>query len=157
MNKKSTMDKRMIWVGVLCAAMALFAPAERAEAQVRFETGSTDSVRRMAQNQNKLVFIDLYATWCGPCRAMERTVFAKKEVGEFMERRFVAAKYDVDRTVGRELMSEYGRGAIPLYLIFDTDGVLWGRIEGATSEKEFLENLRTVLERYDKEHSSKKR
>lgn len=144
----------MIWIGALVAAMCVCLPAERAEAQVRFETGSTDSVRSMAQKQNKLVFIDLYATWCGPCRMMERQVFSKKEVGDFMERYFVAAKYDVDKTLGRQLMSEYGRGSIPLYLVFDTDGVLWGRVEGAAPAKEFLENLRTIIDRYEKDRSA---
>ena len=120
-------------------------------AQVRFETGSTDSVRRLAQQQQKLLFIDLYADWCPPCRAMERQVFSRKEVGDFMASRFVAAKYNVDRTTGRELLGEYGRGSIPLYLIFDTDGDLWGRIEGAAPAEEFMDNLRTVLDRYDKE------
>ncbi len=120
-------------------------------AQVHFETGSTDSVRRMAQQQQKLVFIDLYADWCPPCRAMERQVFSRKEVGDFMASRFVAAKYNIDQASGRELLDEYGSGSIPLYLIFDTDGVLWGRIEGAAPAEEFMDNLRTVFDRYDKE------
>lgn len=35
-----------------------------AQAQVKFETKSTDAVREMAIKQGKLVFIDLYASWC---------------------------------------------------------------------------------------------
>ena len=42
-----------------------------AQAQVKFETKSTDAVREMAIKQGKLVFIDLYASWCPPCRMME--------------------------------------------------------------------------------------
>lgn len=75
-----------------------------AQAQVKFETKSTDAVREMAIKQGKLVFIDLYASWCPPCRMMERQVFSRKDVGEFMDQRFVAAKYDTDKTTGRELM-----------------------------------------------------
>ena len=92
-----------------------------AAAQVRFETKSTDAVREMALRSGKLVLIDLYATWCPPCRLMEREVFSLREVGEFVEARFVAAKYDVDKHTGRELMRRYGSGSIPLYLVFDTD------------------------------------
>lgn len=121
-----------------------------AGAQVRFETGSTDAVRQLAREQKKLVFIDLYATWCPPCRMMERQVFDRKEVGDFMAKHFVAAKYDVDRPTGRKLMDEYGRGAIPLYLVFDTDGTLWGTIEGAAPAETFVENLQTVIARYDR-------
>ena len=85
----------------------------------------------MAVKTGKLVFIDLYATWCPPCRMMEREVFSRKDVGDFMEQHFVAAKYDVDKTTGKELLKRYGSGAIPLYLVFDTQGELLGRIQGA--------------------------
>ena len=118
-----------------------------AQAQVKFETKSTDAVREMAVKQGKLVFIDLYADWCPPCRAMEREVFSRKDVGEFMDQRFVAAKYDTDKTTGRELMKKYGSGAIPLYLVFDTQGELLGRIQGAAKADEFMDNLQTILDR----------
>lgn len=117
------------------------------QAQVKFETKSTDAVREMAVKQGKLVFIDLYADWCPPCRAMEREVFSRKDVGEFMDQRFVAAKYDTDKTTGRELMKKYGSGAIPLYLVFDTQGELLGRIQGAADADTFMDNLRTIIAR----------
>lgn len=118
-----------------------------AQAQVKFETKSTDAVREMAIKQGKLVFIDLYASWCPPCRMMERQVFSRKDVGEFMDQRFVAAKYDTDKTTGRELMKKYGSGAIPLYLVFDTRGELLGRIQGAADAETFMDNLRTIIAR----------
>ena len=121
--------------------------AGAAQAQVKFETKSTDAVREMAIRENKLVFIDLYASWCPPCRMMERDVFSRRDVGEFMDKRFVAAKYDTDQPTGRELLKRYGSGAIPLYLVFDTAGDLLGRIQGASGPEEFMENLRTIIER----------
>lgn len=116
--------KKLIFILMLALA------AGAAQAQVKFETKSTDAVREMAVKTGKLVFIDLYATWCPPCRMMEREVFSRKDVGDFMERHFVAAKYDVDKTTGKELLKRYGSGAIPLYLVFDTQGELLGRIQG---------------------------
>ena len=104
-----------------------------AQAQVKFETKSTDAVREMAIKQGKLVFIDLYASWCPPCRMMERQVFSRKD--------------DTDKTTGRELMKRYGRDAIPLYLVFDTRGELLGRIQGAADAETFMDNLRTIIAR----------
>ena len=111
--------------------LLLLLGAASAGAQVRFSTRSTDAVRRMAIEQQKLVFIDLYATWCPPCQMMEREVFSRSDVGEFMASRFVCAKYDVDKTTGRELLKRYGSRSVPLYLVFDTEGELLGRTRGA--------------------------
>ncbi len=131
----------------LLLALLTLCTAGRARAQVRFEDKSTDALHEAAVKQGKLVFIDLYATWCPPCRAMERQVFSREDVGAFMEKRFVAAKYDVDKPTGRELMRRYGKGSIPLYLVFDTQGRLLGRIQGAADAETFLENLRTIIAR----------
>lgn len=133
--------KKLIFVLMLALG------AVAAQGQVRFETKSTDAVREMAQKQGKLVFIDLYASWCPPCRMMDKQVFSREDVGEFMQQHFVAAKYDTDKTTGKELMKRYGRGAIPLYLVFDTEGELLGRIQGAAAADEFIENLKTILAR----------
>lgn len=119
-----------------------------AGAQVKFETQSTDAVREMAIKTGKLVFIDLYADWCPPCRLMERDVFSRKDVGEFMEQRFVCAKYDTGKTTtGQELMKRYGKNSIPLYLIFDTTGELLGRIQGAASPEDFMKEVNRIIAR----------
>ena len=133
--------KKLIFILMLALA------AGAAQAQVKFETKSTDAVREMAVKTGKLVFIDLYATWCPPCRTMEREVFSRKDVGDFMEQHFVAAKYDVDKTTGKELLKRYGSGAIPLYLVFDTQGELLGRIQGAAKPDKFMADLQTILDR----------
>ena len=134
--------------GLLTALLALMLTAAPARAQVHFETVSTDSVRALARAQQKLVFIDLYATWCPPCRAMERQVFSQPEVGDFMAQHFVAAKYDVDKRTGRQLLDRYGHGAVPLYLVFDTTGTLWGTIQGAAPIETFIANLERIIARY---------
>lgn len=115
-------------------------------AQVRFVKGSTDELRAAAVERGKLVFIDLYAVWCNPCRQMDAQVFSKRQVGEFFDRHFVAGKYSVDGAVGGELLRRYGSGSIPLYLIFDTEGNLLGRILGASPADRFLADLQRILD-----------
>ena len=108
-----------------------------------FGGGKTD----LAELKGKVVLLNFWATWCPPCRTMEREVFSRKDVGDFMEQHFVAAKYDVDKTTGKELLKRYGSGAIPLYLVFDTQGELLGRIQGAAKPDKFMADLQTILDR----------
>ena len=111
---------------ILFTLLLVLGISAAADAQVRFLDSSTDAVRKEAIAQDKLVFIDLYATWCGPCKAMERDVFSKKEVGDFMDEYFVAAKYDIDKPTGKALAGKHGIRSIPTYLVFNTEGDLLG-------------------------------
>lgn len=122
--RAATNDTLFMKKTILATLLLLGAVASRA--QVRFEALSTDALRERAMKSGKLVFIELHADWCPPCRVMEREVFSDREVGEFFERHFVAARYDTDRRTGRALMKRYGSGAIPLGLVFDTRAICWG-------------------------------
>ena len=135
------------WIIALLFAGA----AMTASAQVQFENAATtDALRQMAIKTNKLVFIDLYASWCPPCKMMERDVFSREDVGKFMNERFVSAKFDVDQKLGGELMKLYGTGSIPCYLVFDTKGELLGRIVGASAPDELMRDLRKVIDKQKK-------
>ena len=120
---------------ILFTLLLVLGISAAADAQVRFLDSSTDAVRKEAIAQDKLVFIDLYATWCGPCKAMERDVFSKKEVGDFMDEYFVAAKYDIDKPTGKALAG----------LVFNTEGDLLGKITGSMPAEEFTAALRKII------------
>ncbi len=114
-------------------------------AQVKFYDVTTDELRVLAIEQEKLVFIDIYATWCPPCKAMEAKVFSREDVGEFMAQRFVSAKYNIDEGLGRQIADKYGIKSIPTYLIFDTEGELKGTMQGYRGSEDFMVYIKHLL------------
>ncbi len=49
---------------------------------------SWEQVKAKAKQENKHIFLDFYATWCGMCKHMDANVYTDKEIGEFFNRQF---------------------------------------------------------------------
>ncbi len=115
-------------------------------AQVKFHTGETSELYKLAHaDESKLIFVDLYASWCPPCKMMERNVFSREDVGEFMSKNFISAKYSVDDKIGGEFSRTYGVQSIPTYLIFNSKGELKGRMTGGMTYTEFVDNMKKII------------
>jgi thiol-disulfide isomerase/thioredoxin len=76
----------------------------------------------MAKAQNKLVFIDCYTSWCGPCKRLAATVFPDREVGDFYNSTFINTKFDMEKEEGPTIAGKYSIRAYPTLLWLDGDG-----------------------------------
>ena len=61
-------------------------------AQTEFKNLNYNDALAMAKAEDKMVFIDFYTDWCGPCKVMARDVFPQKQVGDFFNAKFVCLK-----------------------------------------------------------------
>lgn len=87
---------------------------------IHFEEGSYTEVMQKAKEQNKLLFVHMTITGCGPCHLMEQRVYPLKEVGDVYNENFVCWKVNCseDRT-GEKLSEEYDIRIFPTYAWFD--------------------------------------
>jgi thiol-disulfide isomerase/thioredoxin len=111
-----------------------------------------------AKQENKYVFVDCYATWCGPCKAMDKNIFPDKEVGKFINEKFISVKVQMDKTKNdvpviqswyrdaAMLKSNYAISAFPTYLVFSPDGEPLHRFTGASKTgAEFIDKTKNAL------------
>lgn len=91
-----------------------------------------------AKKEKKLVFIDAYASWCGPCKMMEKNIFVTKSVGDFFNKNFVNARIDMEKGEGREVAAKFGVRSYPTYLFLNGDGELVSQNYGYMEESMFL-------------------
>ena len=59
---------------------------------IEFFEGSWDDALYKANAYNKFIFVDAYASWCGPCKKMQSEVFPMENVGEFYNKNFIIFK-----------------------------------------------------------------
>lgn len=91
-----------------------------------------------AKKEKKLVFIDAYASWCGPCKMMEKNVFVTKSVGDFFNKNFVNARIDMEKGEGREVAAKFAVRSYPTYLFLNGEGELVSQNYGYMEESMFL-------------------
>lgn len=92
--------------------------------QIAFEKGTWKEVLARAKSQNKIVFVDVYTTWCGPCKMLDQQVFVDKAVAATYNAYFINYKADAERGEGVHLARQYGVRAYPTALFIDGDGQL---------------------------------
>lgn len=107
-------------------------------AQITFEHGTLNEALAKAKQAKKPLFVDVYATWCGPCKQMAATAFVDPEVSAFYNANFISLKLDGEKNDGPEVMSKYGINAYPTLLYFDASGNLAGKVVGGMQAKQLL-------------------
>lgn len=116
---------------------------------IAFETSRPwKKVVEKARGENKLIFVDCYADWCGPCKQLASQVFVQKNVGEFFNRHFVNVQFNVEKDVDdKGNVAKWGVVSLPTLLFIDpkTEQVI-GKLVGAGDAAWLVEGARAVLE-----------
>jgi thioredoxin-related protein len=96
------------------------------------------SVLSAAKTQHKPIFLDVYTTWCKPCKQMEREIFSLYEVGKKINTNFVSYRIDAEKGEGLGIASSYQVDAYPSVFFLDSKGNPVHKIEGLVSSEQFL-------------------
>ncbi|KXK37114.1 MAG: thioredoxin family protein [Saprospiraceae bacterium] len=97
---------------------------------IEFFHGTWKEALEKARQENKLLFVDAFAKWCGPCKSMAKNVFTKEEVGKFFNENFINLKLDMEEMDGITFGHIYPVKAYPTLFFVDGDGKLVKRMVG---------------------------
>ena len=129
--------------------MLLFASLLRAEG-IRFFEGTWEQALAEAKRLDRIIFVDAYAVWCGPCKKMAAEVFPDDKVGEFYNKNFVNLKLDAEKGEGLKFRQQYPISAFPTLFYIDYNGEVVQQVKGAQSIEGFIELGRKALSQIDR-------
>src|SRR5437868_4340716 len=125
---------------------------------IEFEDNlSWQQIKLKAKVERKYILVDVYASWCGPCKAMDKDIYPSEKIGKFVNEYFVSVKVQTDTTKNdneriknwysdaHKIQQEYKVQAFPSLLFFSPDGEIIHRGVGYKKVDEFLEFVKSAL------------
>lgn len=106
---------------------------------IEFVSGSWDEIQSKARQDNKLIFMDCYTSWCGPCKQMAQTTFVDPEVATMFNEKFINVKVDMEKGEGKTLKDRYHVTAYPTLNFINGNGEIVHCVVGGMDVKELME------------------
>jgi thioredoxin-like negative regulator of GroEL len=114
-------------------------------AQIAFEHLTLAEAVAKAKKENKPVFVDVHAVWCGPCKRMAATAFNDAKVTELYNKSFINVKIDGEKGDGPSVMQQYGITAYPTLLYINPDGTLARKQTGMMDAAQLISRANEAL------------
>jgi len=105
---------------------------------IDFYDGEWKDALAEAEKTEKLVFVDAYAVWCGPCKKMAKTTFKEKKIGDFFNANFINLKIDMEKGQGLTFGSKYPVSAYPTLMFLNGKGEIVHKSTGAKDVQQLM-------------------
>ena len=119
----------------------------KAETGISFHQGTWDEAVQLAKEKGKPIFLDISASWCGPCKKLKATTFTDAEVGNLYNANFINVLVDGEKGEGIELARKYKISGFPSLIFIDSGGQLIAQTAGYRTPEQFIEIGEQVLSR----------
>jgi thioredoxin-related protein len=131
---------------VLVLVVAMFVCGNLFSQGIEFEHGTLNEALAKAKKENKLLFMDCYTTWCGPCKYLAKDIFPQKEVGDYFNQHFVSIKMDMEKGEGIDLCTKYQVKSFPSLLFLDFKGNNVHKLVGGMPVEELIAGAKCALD-----------
>ena len=136
----------------LSLSLALLLLPSIAFSQVEFievvNAADMAAAQKKADDGMFFLFVDVYASWCGPCKKMDAEVYTDAAMGEYMNKHFVNVRMDGETDFGRNYAAEQQLQGYPSMFIFSDDGERLSTVVGYKPATDLLPILKSYVDNY---------
>ena len=132
---------------IFCLSLSLFLlkPLSVFSEEIVFETITFEEALKKAEDSKKLIFVDAYTTWCGPCKWMAKNVFTDTEVAKFYTENFICLKIDMEKGEGKTFAERYQVHSYPTFVFLNGAGEKVHQVCGSKEAEAFLLDGKNAL------------
>lgn len=105
---------------------------------IKFHRGTWKEALAAAKKENKLIFLDIYATWCGPCKRLKSTTFSNSRVAKYFNEKFINVTLDGETGDGEILAEKYSITGYPSLFFINADGNVIAKGDGYMDADQLL-------------------
>jgi thioredoxin 1 len=116
---------------------------------IQFSTYSISEALKKAEELSMPVFVDVYASWCGPCKMMKRNTFSNENVGLLFNEKFINIMIDGDTKEGKVFSKTYKVKGYPTLLFLDSQGKVLSFNQGFHSSNQLMKIASQILKTYE--------
>ena len=139
------MKKALIIIPILAiiafVGVKVFAGNDESDG-IKFFHGNWDAVVAKARAEHKPIFLDIYASWCGPCKMLKRKTFTNDKVGAYFNTHFVNTSFDGEVEDGVMLAEKFHIQGYPTLILIDEKGKVIMYETGYQSPNELLDMVK---------------
>lgn len=97
---------------------------------IQFQELSLKDAMAKAKKEHKLIFVDVYTTWCGPCKMLKKNTFPDQKLGDYYNKNFISIAADAEKGEWIEFAEKNAVQGYPTMMILDADGKVIDRTMG---------------------------
>ena len=117
---------------------------------IEFFHGTWVQALEKSKAEGRLIFVDAYAEWCGPCKKMAAQTFPDAKVGAFFNANFICLKMDMEKEENAEFVGKYPVSAFPTLMFIDQNGKIVVKQTGAQGIDGLIELGQKAISKADK-------
>jgi len=129
--------------------LALLFSSQLTSQGIEFFHGSWEEALEIAQQEDKPIFVDAYASWCGPCKRMAANVFPQAKVGEVFNANFINMKLDMEKPEAAKFRVNHPVRAYPTLFFLSPNGETIHKVVGGQRVDGLIAQARTALSKVD--------
>jgi thioredoxin-related protein len=109
---------------------------------------SLAAAQKQAKDTNRLIFVDMFADWCGWCHRMEQEVFPSQAFQNATDGFVLLRLNTEDGADGSKLAQKYQVTSLPTFLVLAPDMTVAGIIKGYAPPNDFVQSLKETQSNY---------